>query len=209
MFASSSARNLAFLPSYESWVYGYDPETKQMLSQWKMLSSPRPKKSRQVWSNVKTMLIAFFDAEGLVHHEFLPQRQTMNQTVYITVMQRLQDAVRRKRPHKWSSSTWLLHHDNAPCHVTLSVREFLAKHSIPVVPHPPYSPDLAPYYFFLFPRLKSTLKGKRFQNVAEMQLNTTRQMQAIPKQVYQTCIEKWKDHCIQSGESYFKGHNIK
>jgi hypothetical protein len=48
----------------------------------------------------------------------------------------------------------------------------LAKHSIPVVPHPPYSPDLAPCDFFLFPRLKSSLKGKRFQDVAEIQLNT-------------------------------------
>jgi hypothetical protein len=51
-----------------------------------------------------------------------------------------------------------------------------------VVPHPPYSPDLAPCNFFLFPRLKSTLKGKQFQDVAEIQLNTTRQLQAIPKQ---------------------------
>jgi hypothetical protein len=49
-------------------------------------------------------------------------------------------------------------------HTALSVREFLAKHSIPVVPHLPYSPDLAPCDFFLFPRLKSTLKGKRFQD---------------------------------------------
>jgi hypothetical protein len=45
-------------------------------------------------------------------------------------------------------------------HAALSVREFLAKHSIPVVPHPPYSPYLAPCNFFLLPRLKSTLKGK-------------------------------------------------
>jgi transposase len=66
--------------------------------------------------------------------------------------------------------------------VALSVREFLGKHSIRVVPDPPYSPDLAPCDFFLFPRLKSSLKGKRFQDVAEMQLNTTRQLQAIPKQ---------------------------
>jgi histone-lysine N-methyltransferase SETMAR len=157
------------------------------------------------------MIIAFFDAEGLVYHEFLPQNQTMNQTVYINVLQRLRDAVRRKRPHKWSSSTWLLRHDNAPCHAALSVREFLAKHSIPVVPHPPYSPNLAPRDFFLFPRLKSTLKGKRFQDVAEIQLNTTRQLEAIPKQGYQTCTEKWKDHwnrCIQSGGSYFEGDNF-
>jgi transposase len=128
-----------------------------------------------------TMMIAFFDAEGLVHHELLPQRQTMNQTVYITVLQRLLDAVRRKRPQKWSSGTWLLHYDNVPCHAALSVKEFLAKHNIPVVPHPPYSPDLAPCDFFLFPRLKRTLKGKRFQDVAEIQLNKTRQLQAIRK----------------------------
>jgi hypothetical protein len=95
--------------------------------------------------------------------------------------------------------------------MALSVREFLAKHSSPVVPHPPYSPDSAPCDFFLFPRLKSNLKGKRFQDVAEIQLNTTQQLQDIPKQAYQTCIEKWKDRwnrCIQSGGSCFKGDNF-
>jgi histone-lysine N-methyltransferase SETMAR len=65
-----------FLPTIitgdESWVYGYDPERKQMLSQWKTPSSPRPKKARQVRSNVKTMLITFFDAEGLVNPSFFP-----------------------------------------------------------------------------------------------------------------------------------------
>jgi hypothetical protein len=109
-----------------------------------------------------------------VHHEFLPQHQTMNQTVYISILQRLWDADCQKRPHKWSSGTWLLHHDNALCHTTLSVTEFLAKHSIPVVLHPPYSPDLTPCDFFLFPRLKSTLKGKWFQDVAEMRHGSCR-----------------------------------
>jgi hypothetical protein len=79
---------------------------------------PERKKVRQVRSNVKTMLIAFFDAEGLVHHEFLPQCQTMNQTVYITVLQRLRDAVRQKRPHKWSPvpgfCTTTMHHAMLP-----------------------------------------------------------------------------------------------
>jgi len=57
----------------ESWCYGYNPETKQQSSQWKSASSPRPKKARQVKSNVKTMLICFFDIKGLVHCEFIPQ----------------------------------------------------------------------------------------------------------------------------------------
>jgi hypothetical protein len=59
---------------------------------------------------------------------------------------------------------------------------------------------LAPRDFFLFRRLKSTLKGKQFQDVLEIKLNTTRQLQAIRKQGYQTCTEKWKDRwnrCIQ------------
>jgi transposase len=109
------------------------------------------------------------------------------------------------------SAKLVMHHDNAPCHAALSVREFLAKYRILVVLHPPYSPDLAPCDFFLFPRLKSTLKGKRFQDVAEIQLNTTLQLQAIPKQAYQICTEMWKDRwnrCIQSGGSYFEGDNF-
>ena len=53
----------------ESWVYGYDPETKQQSSQWKSPSFPRPKKGRQVRRKTKVMLLAFFDSEGIVHHE--------------------------------------------------------------------------------------------------------------------------------------------
>jgi len=56
----------------ECWVYGYDPETKQMSSKWSTSSSPRPKKARQVKSNIKTMLIVFFDIDRLVLHEFVP-----------------------------------------------------------------------------------------------------------------------------------------
>ena len=88
----------------DSWVYGYGPETKQMSSQWKTASSPRPKKARQVKSNVKTMLIAFFDIDGLVHHEYVPRGQTVNKEFYKTVLQRLCDAVRRHRPEKWRSA---------------------------------------------------------------------------------------------------------
>ena len=85
----------------ESGCYGYDPETKQQSSQWKSASSPRPKKARQVQSNVKNMLICFFDIKGLVYFEFVPQGQTVNQRFYLAVLKRLHDAVRRKRPELW------------------------------------------------------------------------------------------------------------
>jgi len=126
------------------WVYGYDPETKQMSSQWKMASSPRSKKARQVKSNFKTMLIAFFDIDELVHLQYVPRGQTVNKEFYKTVLQRLRDAVRRYRPEKWRSGNWILYHNNAPAHTAVTTNEFLAKHNIPSFPHPPYSPDLAP-----------------------------------------------------------------
>jgi len=177
----------------ESWVYGYDPETKQMSSQWKTASSPQPKKARQVKSNVKTMLIAFFDIDGLVHHEYVPRGQTVNKEFYKTVLLRLRDAVRRHRPEKWRSGNWILHHDNAPAHRAVTTSEFLAKHNIPSLPNPLYSPDLAPCDFFLFPQLKKTMKGRRFDDNEEVQANATRQMRAITKSDFQRCFHQWQE----------------
>jgi len=54
----------------ETWVYGYDTETKKQSSQWIFPGEPRPKKARQCMSNVKVLLIAFFDWQGVINHEF-------------------------------------------------------------------------------------------------------------------------------------------
>ena len=70
----------------ESWVYGYDPETKQQSSQWKSPTSSRPKKARQVKSNLKSMIITFFDVKGIVHKEFVPTGQTVNSGFYCEVL---------------------------------------------------------------------------------------------------------------------------
>ena len=52
-------------------------------TQWKSADSPRPKKARKVWSKVKVMLIVFFDMEGIVHYEYIPQGHTVNQQFYL------------------------------------------------------------------------------------------------------------------------------
>ena len=111
------------------------------------------------------MLAVFFDSEGVVHYEFLPQGRTVNKEYYLEVMHRLREAVRKKRPDAWWENRWMLQHDNAPSHSSFLVRDFLDKHATTVLPQPPYSPDFAPADFFLFPKLKSTLKGRRFESV--------------------------------------------
>jgi len=97
----------------------------------------------------------------------------------------------------------MLHHDNAPAHASLLIHEFLTKHETTVVPQPSYSPDLAPADFFSFPNLKSSLKGRQFQMVEEMEENSLRDLHAIPQNTFQN----WKkcERCIKSEVEYFEG----
>lgn len=195
----------------ETWVYGYDVETKAQSSQWKLPEEPRPKKARQVRSNVKVMLTVFFDFKGIVHHEFLPQGETINKEYYLQVQRRLREAVRRKRPDLWRNNSWLLHHDNAPAHTSLLVREFLAKNNTVMMPQPPYSPDMAPCDFFLFPKIKRTLKGRRFTSIDDIKSASLKELNAIPKIEFQNCFGDWKKRwrkCIISNGDYFEGDNI-
>jgi histone-lysine N-methyltransferase SETMAR len=74
--------NSNIITADETWVYGYDPETKQQSSQWKSPNSLWPKKARQVCSNVKSMLIVFFNIQGIDHKEFVPPGQNVNGKVY-------------------------------------------------------------------------------------------------------------------------------
>ena len=128
---------------------------KRQSKEWHTSASPRPKKARSK-SKIKSMLICFFDSQRIVHTEFVPQGQTVNHFYYCEVLERLRKRVVHVRPS--IGNNWMLHHDNAPCHMVITVIEFLAKKGIPVVPQPPYSPDQSPFDLFLFPKQNFTLK---------------------------------------------------
>ncbi|UYV65545.1 hypothetical protein LAZ67_3004659 [Cordylochernes scorpioides] len=177
----------------EAGVYGYDVETKAQSSQWKLPHEPRPKKARQVRSNVKVLLTVFFDFRGVVHHEFLPQGRTVNKEYYLQVMRNLREAIRQKRPDLWKNKNWLLHHDNAPAHTSLLVRVFLAKNSTLMMPQPPYSPDLPPCDFFLFPKRKRPMKGRRYATLDEIKTASKEELKKIFKNDFLKCFEDWKN----------------
>ena len=108
------------------------------------------------------MLICFFDQEGMVHREFVPPGVTVNADFYCNVLRRLRENVRRKRPQKWQNQL-IIHHDNAPTHRFFEVSQFLAKNSMTGVPHPPYSPDLAPCDF-PFPHAEASDEGPKIRH---------------------------------------------
>jgi len=192
----------------KTWVYAYDPETKTQPSQWKSPGSPRLKKARQVRSNIKSMLICFFYQKGIFHKDFVPPGQAVNAAFYVEVLRRLRENVRRKRPDQWQNNTWLLHHDNAPAHAAHLTRWFLTDNNMTVVPHPPYSPYLAPSDFFLFPKLKMKLKGRRFQTAEKIQAESQAVLNTLRENDFQECFKNWQrrwDRCQASEGDYFEG----
>jgi len=149
----------------------------------------RPKTFRQSKSRVKINVAEFFDIRGIVHYECAPTGQTVNQVYYLEVLERLREKVRRKRHELFASNPWILQHDNAPAHMALSVREFLATKQITVLEHPAYSPDLAPSDFFVFPKIKKILNGGHFDDTGDIRSNTTATLKAIPQNHFQNCFE--------------------
>jgi len=125
------------------------------------------------------------------------------------VLTRLWESVQRKKPGLWPDKC-ILHHDNVPAHDSLRVRELLAKHSITKMDHPPYSPDLAPCDFWLFPKLKNALKGQRFADLSDIQCNMKTLLQGILENDFQDCFRQWHHRltkCIASQGEYFEGNS--
>ena len=83
--------------------------------------------------------------------------------------------------------------------------------NIPVVPQPPYLPDLSPCDFFLFPWLKNHLKGRHFGTLDNIQKSVTDELKGIPAEAFQHCYEQCKQrlrHCVAAQENYFEGDNL-
>ena len=110
----------------------------------------------------------------------------------------------------WKENSWILHHDNAPSHKVIIVNEFMAKNSTNIIEQPPYSPDMAPADFFLFPKHKS-LRGTRLQSIEDMKENSWRILKSIPTNAFKKCFDDWIIcwyKCIISGGAYFEGDKI-
>jgi len=115
--------------------------------------------------------------------------------------------IRWKWPELWCADNWLLHDDNAPSHQALVMREFLAQHSIITLPYPPYSPDLAPCDFFLFPKMNLQVKGRYFDRVEEIQWESQYFLGTLWERDFQHIFQQWQrrwDRCVAAQGDYFE-----
>jgi histone-lysine N-methyltransferase SETMAR len=146
----------------ETWVHYDTPETKRDSMTWKHFNSPPPRKFKFIPSAKKMMATVFWDYCGVLLVDFLPRGESVNAAHYCETLDRLREAVRRKRPGLLSTGVILLH-DNATPHTAEMTRNWLNQYKWDILEHPPYSPDLAPSDFHLFGRLKQHLAGQHFK----------------------------------------------
>jgi len=137
---------------YETWLYHYDPETKQQSVEWRHSGSPRPKIFRVKKSAGKVLASIFWDQDDILLIDYFPKGQTINAEYYSSLLVQLKDILKEKRSGKFTKGVLILH-DDPPAHRTLANQKKLAYLGFQCLDHPPYSLDIAPSDYHLFPGL--------------------------------------------------------
>ena len=113
--------------------------------------------------------------------------------------------VQKERPALFKSGLWHFHEDNAPVHNSIIVTDYLTKMGINTVPQPPYSPDLAPCDFCLFPKHR----GSHYETVEEMKEAVMKVIDTLTQEDFHGAFQKlleWCNKCIAAGGGYFEGY---
>lgn len=193
-----------FVTMDETWVHHYTPESKQQSKQWKRPGSPPPKKAKAVLSANKVMASVFWDSKGVIMVDFLGKGETINADYYCTLIRRLREEIKIKRPGMLSKKV-LYHQDNARVHTAAKSLATIHDCGFELLPHPPYSPDLAPSDFHMFPNLKKHLGGQRFSTNEEVQSAVTDFFGALEETFFNTGImaleARWKK-CVDLRGDY-------
>lgn len=188
----------------ETWIYEYDPESKIQSKEWLPRGSRGPIKFKAERSATKVMATIFWDAEGVILVDFLENQRTITADYYNSVLQKLKAEIVKKRPGKLHHGV-LFHHDNAPAHTSRLCQSSLREFRWQILHHPPYSPDLAPSDFFLFPKLKSDLKGVRHQGTQAAKTAVLQWCKAQPPTFFRGGLERWghrMQKCLDTDGEY-------
>ncbi len=143
----------------------------------------------------------------------------MDTDSYLKTIHTLKEHLCRKRPHLWNRQDpnpdlprpFLLHHDNAPMHTSVLTLAFISESGIEMLAHTPYSLDMAPSDYFLFPRLKFIFRGYRHESVEDMEQAVKQALKEIPPDDFAAAIDLLPVHwmkCIAVEGAYFEGRHV-
>lgn len=145
----------------ETMLADFIPERKRMSKQWLKKGSSAPVKAKVQESRNKRMVTTFFDSKGILFTTVAEKGTKINASYFIKTLDEFLRHAKHKRDYIQDASSFFLHMDNCPIHKALDTKDFMATRGFKLVEHPPYSPDLAPADFFLFPKAKDNLAGMK------------------------------------------------
>lgn len=182
----------------ESWFKLYEPETRRESREWRHPGDPPPVHVRSQPSAMKHMATVFWDEEGIILLKWLPRGRTINSHYYCQILTELKAAIQKDRPGKWERGV-LLQHDNARPHTSAETVAATRELGFQVIPHPAYSPDLAPSDFWLFGEMKKNLRGHRYDTLQQLGTAIFQWRQHTPPEWFATGLlklhERW-ERCI-------------
>lgn len=188
----------------ETWIYHHTPESKRQTAEWTAKGESQPKRPKTQTSAGKVLASVFWDSHGIIFIDYLEKGKTINSDYYIALLDRLKSEIEKKRPHMKKKKV-LFHQDNAPCHKSMNTMVKLHDLHFELLPHPPYSPDLAPSDFYLFANLKKMLSGKKFKSNDEVIAESEAYFEGKDSSFYKKGIEmlerRWTD-CIELKGDY-------
>jgi len=150
----------------ETCLYHYDPETKQQSMERQHSSSPRPKIFRVQKSAGRVLTSIFWDQDGILLIDIFQRVQLSKQSI-THLCWWIEGHFEGKMPRKTTKGVLFLH-DNALANQALANQKKLAYLGFQCLDHPPYSPNLVPSDYHLFPGLEKQLKGCHFSSHAEV-----------------------------------------
>lgn len=184
----------------EKWVVYVNHSRKR---QWiPATSKPQPEPKPNLHPR-KVMLSIWWDVRGVIHFEFLPRGATITASSYCQQLQRLSHDIQLLRPQL--KKIYFLH-DNARPHIAKITRKKLIDLGWELLPHPPYSPDLAPTDYHLFRALEHHLRDKQYDDQEHLKTDLDTFFKSKPPEFYAEGIRslptRWRQVIDNDGAYY-------
>ena len=198
MISRDKSMNSAFFSSIvtmdETWMPLFNPETKRQTAQWKHTDSLPPKKFGVSASAEKMKVAMFWDSEGMILTHCVPKSTTVTGQTYEDVLwTKFLPALREKGPKRLQLCSFIT--TTLLLIGRLVYASFSTTTTSKFFPHAPYSPDLAPSDFWLFPTLKDTVRGRIFSSRSALATAIFQWSQRTPKEAFAVAMQSLRQHC--------------
>ena len=208
-YKNADVRRLSeLLTGDETWIHYFEPQRRINNKQWLKKGQSRPVKAKRLQSSKKVLYTVFFNSNGPVVQIPSPPGKSVTGIFYRDkVLKSVKKHYNNFHPRTGLRGIHIIH-DNASSHKSNVVQQFLHDERVIQLPHPPYSPDLSPCDFFLFPTLKKMLAGRRYNSRSQLGSAVHQCLKRIPKSDYSAAFKSWisrMEKCIHVKGEYFEG----